>query len=49
MIAEINEQQMAMVAFPEDPAGNTNGLGNMVVTKLAAVMGAIWMHGMGNG
>jgi len=33
-----------MITLPEDPSGNTNGLTNMLLTKLSTSMRTIRMH-----
>ena len=47
MVAEIDEQQPAMVAHAMHPARKPDGLADVVFAKLAASMGAIGVHGLG--
>ena len=44
MIAQVDEQQPAMVAPAIDPAGQPDGLSDMFLAKLAAGVGAIGVH-----
>ena len=49
VVSQVNEQQLAMVPFPEDPARNPDGFINMASAKFAAIMGSIRMHCVKNG
>ena len=44
MVAQVDEQQAAMVANPMAPAGQTDGLPDVGVAQRAASVGAIAMH-----
>jgi hypothetical protein len=46
MIAEIDEQQIAMVALAVDPAGKPDDLSRIAGAERAASMGAIGMHAL---
>src|SRR3954453_8101019 len=46
MIAQVDEQQPAMVADAVAPAGQTNLLADVAVAERAAGMGAVTMHGI---
>ena len=46
MVAQVDEHQPAMVAPAVDPAGQPDGLSDIVLAKLAASMGAIGVHGV---
>ncbi|CAK0753185.1 hypothetical protein WCLP8_2410010 [uncultured Gammaproteobacteria bacterium] len=48
MVAQIDEQQAAVVAFTVHPAGQADGLASMVGAQRAAGMGAVGVHGLGN-
>ena len=45
MVAQIDEQQAAMVANAMAPARQPNGLADMAVAERAAGMGPVTMHG----
>jgi hypothetical protein len=45
MIAQIDEQQLPVIALPMHPAGEFDGLANMEGAKRIAMMGAVGMHG----
>ena len=44
MVAQINEQNPAMVAHAVNPAGKADGLTGIFSAELAAIMGAIGVH-----
>jgi hypothetical protein len=44
MIAQVNEQQMAMVALAMDPARQANGLANIAGAQSSAIMGTVGVH-----
>ena len=44
MVAQIDEQQPAMVALAVHPARQAHSLADMLGAKLAAMMGAIGVH-----
>ena len=41
MIAQVDEQQVAMVALAMHPAGDTDGLPHMVGTQFVVLVGAV--------
>jgi hypothetical protein len=43
MIAQIYEQQTAMIAHPVNPARQPDLVANIFIAQLAAIMGAIFM------
>jgi hypothetical protein len=45
MVAQIDEQQPAMVADAVAPARQTNGLVDIAVAERAASVGPVTMHG----
>jgi hypothetical protein len=45
MVAQVDEDQPAMVAAPVDPARQADGLPDIGLAKLAAGVGAIGVHG----
>jgi hypothetical protein len=45
MIAQIDEEQIAMVAAAVNPAGDSDGLPTCSGAQLAAGMGTVAMHG----
>ncbi len=44
MVAQVDEQDTAMVALAVDPAGQANGLADIAFAKLCASMGAVGVH-----
>ena len=44
MVAQIDEQEIAVVALAVDPAGNADVRADILHPKLAAVMGPIGVH-----
>jgi hypothetical protein len=47
MVAQIDEQEIAVVALAVDPAGKADGLADMVAAQLAARVGTIGVHESG--
>jgi len=45
MVAEVDEQQPAVIAHAMHPARQADGLANVFFAKLAASMAAIKVHG----
>jgi hypothetical protein len=44
MVAQIDKQQIAMIALAVDPAGQTDGFADVRSAKLGTIMGAICVH-----
>jgi hypothetical protein len=45
MVAQIDEQQTAMIAPPIDPAGQPDAAADVLLAQFAAGVGAIGVHG----
>ena len=45
MVAQVDEQEAAMVAHAMDPAGKADGGADVGLAQLATVMASIGMHG----
>jgi hypothetical protein len=44
MVAKVNEQQAAVVAYAMDPAGQANGLADIGFAKSGTSVAAVTMH-----
>ena len=44
MVAQVDEQQLAVIALAVDPAGQADGFADVAFAKVGAAVGAIGVH-----